>query len=148
MNSVNTASLNRADETAIQATLMGYVDAWNHHDARALAELFTDDAHWINIVGMHWRGKAAIVKAHDVFHRTIFRKTELDVVEVAMRALVKDVAAAVAVLKVGEFMTPDGTARHGTQDRLSPSWRGTTGAGRSSMRITRSSTRRRSPSIP
>ena len=30
-----------------------------------------------DIVGMHWREKAAVVKVHEVFHRTIFMNTEM-----------------------------------------------------------------------
>ena len=63
---------------AIRTVLIEYQHAWNNHDMTALEELFTDDAHWVNIVGMHWQGKAAIIKAHSVFHRTIFQKTELN----------------------------------------------------------------------
>jgi uncharacterized protein (TIGR02246 family) len=55
----------------------GFFEAWNHHDMKAFAELITDDADWIDIVGMHWREKAAVVKVHEVFHRTIFLNTEM-----------------------------------------------------------------------
>jgi uncharacterized protein (TIGR02246 family) len=84
-------------------------EAWNHHDMKAFAELITDDADWIDIVGMHWREKAAVVKAHEVFHRTIFQNTEMTPTDVGIRAATSDVAVAVVALKAGDF----------TQDRLS-----------------------------
>ena len=30
-------------------------------------QLATDDVHWVNVVGMHWRGKAEVQKAHQVY---------------------------------------------------------------------------------
>jgi uncharacterized protein (TIGR02246 family) len=108
-----------SDEQAIRALLHGYVAVWNRHEMTGLADLFTDDAEWINIVGMHWRGRAAVVKAHDVFHRTMFRKTDLMIDSFQIRAISEDVAAAVMVVKVGGFTPPDGVHRPPARDRLS-----------------------------
>jgi uncharacterized protein (TIGR02246 family) len=119
MASANTLAMNASDERNIRAVATAYAEAWNHHDMRTLAELFTDDADWINIVGMHWRGKAAIVKAHDVFHRTIFQKMEIGVADIGIRAITSDVAATVIALKAGEYTTPDGKQQNATLDRLS-----------------------------
>jgi uncharacterized protein (TIGR02246 family) len=66
---------------------------------------------------MHWRDKVAVVKGHEIFHRTIFQKTELALVHIEIRPIAADVAAAVVIAKV--VTTPDGTLRSGTQDRLS-----------------------------
>jgi ketosteroid isomerase-like protein len=32
----------------------------------AMWQLATDDIHWVNVVGMHWHGKAEVQKAHQV----------------------------------------------------------------------------------
>jgi uncharacterized protein (TIGR02246 family) len=48
---------------------------------KALAELFVDDAHWINIVGMHWPGKPAVVAGHAAYHRTFFRTTAIEMAD-------------------------------------------------------------------
>lgn len=37
-----------------------YAAAWNASDMDAMAQLYTDDVHWVNIVGMHWQGKAQV----------------------------------------------------------------------------------------
>jgi uncharacterized protein (TIGR02246 family) len=37
---------------------------WNTNDMKAIGSIFRDDAEFINVVGMRWRGKDAIVKAH------------------------------------------------------------------------------------
>ena len=51
--------------------------AWNQHDMAAYGALFHDDAEWINVVGMHWRGKDEVMKAHTSFHETIFKNCQL-----------------------------------------------------------------------
>jgi uncharacterized protein (TIGR02246 family) len=107
------------DEQAIQAVLRGYGEAWNRHDMKALAELFTDDAHWINIVGMHWPGKAAVVRGHEAFHRTFFQTTDIELAESGVRAVAPGVAAAVVLLKVGPFTPPDGIPRSSAENLLS-----------------------------
>jgi uncharacterized protein (TIGR02246 family) len=119
MAGANTLTINASEEGNIRAVVTAYAEAWNHHDMGTLAELFTDDADWINIVGMHWRGKAAIGKAHDVFHRTIFQKMEIEVTDIGIRAITSDVAATVIALKAGEYTTPNGRQQNATLDRLS-----------------------------
>ena len=119
MAGANTLAMNALDERNIRGMVTVYAGAWNRHDMGTLAELFTDDADWINIVGMHWRGKAAIVKAHDVYHRTIFQKMEIGATDIGIRAITSDVAAAVIALKAGEYTTPNGRQQNATLDRLS-----------------------------
>ena len=70
---------------------------------KALAELFVDDAHWINIVGMHWPGKPAVVAGHAAYHQTFFRTTGIEMADVEIREISPDVAAAVILLKVDPF---------------------------------------------
>jgi uncharacterized protein (TIGR02246 family) len=119
MAEARAVAMSSQDMDAIRAVLIEYQDAWNTHDMTALEELFTDDAHWVNIVGMHWHGKAAIIKAHSVFHRTIFRKTGLTFGDIGVRAISPDVAAAVVTATVGTFRTPDGAVRPSADNRLS-----------------------------
>src|SRR2546429_275985 len=112
--SASACAIDASDQEEIRAVAMQFFEAWSHHDMKAFAGLFTDDADWINIVGMHWRGNA-----HEMFHRTIFQKTEMTPTEVGIRGAASDVAVAVVTLKAGDFTTPDGELRKGTQDRLS-----------------------------
>ncbi len=64
--------LSTEDAQAIQKTVAGITDAWNRNDMQAYASFLTGDCEWINIVGMHWRGKAAVMKAHTVYLSTMF----------------------------------------------------------------------------
>ena len=117
--SVGGSTATNLDEQAIKDVLHGYGDAWNRHDMKALAELFTDDANWVNIVGMHWSGKAAVVRGHEAYHRTFFQTTDIELAETQIRALAPGVAAAVVLLKVGPFTPPDGIPRPKADNRLS-----------------------------
>jgi uncharacterized protein (TIGR02246 family) len=106
-------------EEATGSVVKAYCEAWNAHDMRALAELFVDDAHWINIVGMHWPGKPAVVAGHAAYHQTFFRTTGIEMADVEIREISPDVTAAVILLKVDPFTPPDGIARPSSEDRLS-----------------------------
>jgi uncharacterized protein (TIGR02246 family) len=65
MTITNSAIANSAnDEQAVRKVLASFDEAFNRHDADAVAALFTDDAEFINVAGMWWRGNAEI-KAGD-----------------------------------------------------------------------------------
>ncbi|WP_020573862.1 SgcJ/EcaC family oxidoreductase [Actinopolymorpha alba] len=53
-----------SDESAIHALLQRLVAAWNAGDARAFAELFTQDADYITFFGAHLHGRTAIEEIH------------------------------------------------------------------------------------
>ncbi len=62
-------------------------DSWNSHDAANYAAQFAEDADFVNVVGMHWRGRAEIEARHvDVF-RTIFRNSRLQILSSTLRLL-------------------------------------------------------------
>jgi uncharacterized protein (TIGR02246 family) len=119
MANVSASLATPSDEQAIRSVVLEYGASWNRHDMAALAELFTDDAHWINIVGMHWPGKSAVVTGHEAFHRTFFRATDIELADVEIRPIAGDVAAAVVLLKVDPFTPPDGVHRPNSENRLS-----------------------------
>ena len=78
-------SSNKSDEASIRGLFTAYQSDWNHHDIQAMGNLFTEDAEWINIVGMHWRGKPDIVKVHEVYHRLLFAKTDIKFTNIVIR---------------------------------------------------------------
>ena len=119
MANVGAALASRSDEQAIRSVVREYGATWNRHNMAALAELFADDAHWINIVGMHWRDKSAVVTGHEVYHRTFFQGTDIELADVEIRPIAADVAVAVVLLKVGPFTPPDGVHRPKSENRLS-----------------------------
>lgn len=96
-----------------------YAAAWNASDMDAMAALYADDVHWVNIVGMHWRGKAEVDKAHRAFFDIMFRGVPLQLEEIESIAEISD-GSAIAVIRwaVGAFTTPAGERRPPSRDRM------------------------------
>ena len=113
-----TASLAAGDEQAARRVVSAYETAWNRHDMSALADVFAEDAEWVNIVGMWWRGKADVVQAHTVFHETMFRDTPLHFTDTAIRTVAPGVMVAIATVEVGSFPTPDGRTMPASGNRM------------------------------
>ncbi len=76
----------------LQSRVQAFQQAFNTHDARALAALFTDDAEFVNVLGMWWRGRAAIEAAHAKNFETILAKATLEIHSVETKQLTDDVA--------------------------------------------------------
>jgi|SRR5579862_1916913 len=103
-------TLSKADENAIRAIVIAVPEALDHKDMKAYAELFADDADWINVVGMHWTGKAAVVKAHAVYLKTVFRDGGMSTGDMSIRAVTPDVAIVVVTeINNGGGILPDGS---------------------------------------
>ncbi|MGE0160978.1 MAG: SgcJ/EcaC family oxidoreductase [Gemmatimonadales bacterium] len=68
--------------------------AWNAMDAEAFAAPFTEDADFVNIVGEHHRGRAAIVEGHRAIFRDFYANSTARMKVLAVRLLGPDVALA------------------------------------------------------
>ena len=100
------------DEMGIRAAVIAFQEAWNHHDMKAMANVFTEDADLINVVGTRWQGKANIVKALGVFHREMFKNEQIHFDEITIRSVSPTVAVAVAIqISSGEMSLPEGHGR-------------------------------------
>src|SRR5262245_22437221 len=97
-----------ARESAIEAVLAEYKDAWNRHDAPRLAGLFSTEGDFVNGIGMWSQGRAAFQEAMTRYHNTMFRNTRLEPVIAGIRFIRPDVAIVHA--------TWDITGERGTND--------------------------------
>ena len=113
------AVLSKEDDQGIRKTVMGFEKAWNTHDMKLLATLFREDAEFVNIVGMHWRGRDAIVAAHTAFHQTMFKNHQMKTDSLEIRLLGSGYAVAVLTATQDSFTTPDGQAMPKAQTRES-----------------------------
>ena len=113
------AMFGKSDEAAIRELFTEYQKDWNAHDTQAMGSLFTDDAQWINVVGMHWSGKPDIVKAHEIYHRFLFQKTGIKFLDVSIQPITPDVAIAVVPEDFDTSLLPDGGTRPASKDILS-----------------------------
>jgi uncharacterized protein (TIGR02246 family) len=78
---------------AIEGIAAKLVEAWNRHDARALAAAFADDADFTNVFGMVAKGRPAIEALHAPLFKTIFMDSTLTVTEIRVRLIRPDVAS-------------------------------------------------------
>jgi uncharacterized protein (TIGR02246 family) len=97
------------DAAEIRAELQGMQDAWNRHDMKAFVSCMSDDVEWVNVVGMWWKGKDQVYRAHEAFHQTIFKNRQLhDPETMAMRLVAPDAVIVTEVIPADAYTTPDG----------------------------------------
>lgn len=82
------------DVSDVKAVVAELAENWNRHDITAFAALFAENADFVNVIGMHWHGRREIETKHAQTHRTIFRNSVLQIVEVKLRFLKPTIALA------------------------------------------------------
>src|SRR5574340_329775 len=71
-----------------------FAECWNRHGMNAFAELFAPDAEFVNVVGLWWKGREEIKKAHEFTHATMFKNSQLNISGVSIRFPVASIAVA------------------------------------------------------
>lgn len=92
-----------------KAALDRFVAAWNDRDATALAALFDEDADFVNVVGIWWRRRRAIEKAHDYALKRFFRDSRITVETVSEKHLGTDAAIVHGLWHMTGQRAPDDT---------------------------------------
>jgi len=80
------------EAAAAKAVAAHFVDDWNSHDMKSFAELFTENADFVNVIGLWWRGRPEIQKQHEALHSTRMRNSHLAATETAVSVLRPGVA--------------------------------------------------------
>jgi uncharacterized protein (TIGR02246 family) len=75
-----------------------FAETWNQHDMTAMATLFAEDADFVNVVGMYWKGRDQIRQEHAIRSVTV-------------RFVNPDVALAHIKWALEGDRDPDGTSR-------------------------------------
>ena len=83
-----------ADVAAIRAVETRQAEAWNRHDAKAYAALFTDDGDCVNVVGWWWKGRAQIEQKLTAGYAYVFRDSTLTITQTDVKFLSNEVAIA------------------------------------------------------
>ena len=79
-------------ELVLQAMVADLEDAWNAGDGVAFAASFEEDADFVNIFGIHGKGKQAIADAHNMIFRTVYAGSHLETRVRQARNITRDVA--------------------------------------------------------
>lgn len=69
------------------------LDAWNRHDAKAFAALFSEDADFTNWRGAGASGRSKIEEIHARIFNAIYKDSQLEHTEIKIRFVRPDVAA-------------------------------------------------------
>lgn len=101
-------SLAAADKQAILQLMKDQETAWNKHDMAAFTRPLRDDAEGINVAGMYWSGKAAIVKHLVEFHATFLKDCEEYIEEMQIHPVDHQHTIVVSIWRVSAFKGPGG----------------------------------------
>jgi uncharacterized protein (TIGR02246 family) len=82
------------DESEIRQLQSRQQDAWNRHDAKAYAALFTEDGDVVNVVGWRWRGQGEIERQLTAAYVVVFHESRLTITDVEIGFLARDIAIA------------------------------------------------------
>src|SRR5262249_30232052 len=99
------------EEAAIRNVEKQQGEAWNRHDAKAYAALFTEDGDCVNVVGWWWKGRAEIEKKLTAAYAFVFRESVLTITNVDVRLLTPTVAIAHVRWTMTGARTPQGYAK-------------------------------------
>lgn len=100
----------------VTQVVLTFAECWNRHDMNAFAKLFAPDAEFVNVVGLWWKGREEIKKAHEFTHATMFKNSRLTISDVSVRFPVADIAIARARWVLEGHVSPEGSplpVRHG-----------------------------------
>lgn len=98
----------RQDEAEIRALQARQAEAWNHHDAKAYAALFTEDGDVVNVVGWWWKGRPEIEAKLAAAFSFVFRDSSLTITDVSVRFLTSELAVAHVLWTMTGARTPPG----------------------------------------
>jgi len=83
---------NPADEAAVRKVIEDFAGAWNRHDAKAMAELHTEDVNFINVFGNWGKSRKGLEEYLGYSHRGPFAQSIMKVRTEQVRFLAPNVA--------------------------------------------------------
>jgi uncharacterized protein (TIGR02246 family) len=96
------------DRSEIERLAAGFTAHWNSHDMAQFARLFAHDADFVNVVGMWWKNREEIEKAHAYSHSTFFKNSRLKGEIAGFKFLQPDVATMHILWELTGQIEPDG----------------------------------------
>ncbi|MBZ5575539.1 MAG: SgcJ/EcaC family oxidoreductase [Acidobacteriia bacterium] len=86
-------SLSAVEE--IEAAIRAMAEAWNRHDTKAYVAAWAEDCSFVNVLGMHRKGRVELLAEIDWLHAGRFKNTQIHIERHSVRFLTPDVAVAV-----------------------------------------------------
>ncbi|HSU13005.1 SgcJ/EcaC family oxidoreductase [Longimicrobium sp.] len=88
----DTAAPSTSIEAEVAPLVRALQDAWNAGDGAAFSAPLTDDADFVNVYGMHARGRESIAAGHEHIFRTVYAGSRVEYRVESARRLRDDVA--------------------------------------------------------
>ena len=63
------------DDQAIRGVAARFQAAWNTHDMNILGSITTEDVDFVNVAGLHWKGRDQVVREHAERHKVRFKNS-------------------------------------------------------------------------
>ena len=89
---VQASGQSAADEQAIRDVVARFDVAWNTHDMNILGAITTEDIDFVNVAGLHWKGRGQVVKEHAERHKVRFKNSVMISKAVGVQFLRPDTA--------------------------------------------------------
>jgi uncharacterized protein (TIGR02246 family) len=107
-----------ADAQAIRDLETRWQDGWNRHDIAALADLFTDDADFVTVIGKWCKGRKEFYDYHVRLHQVMFKDSIWKTTETQIRFLSQDIAIVHVNWGITGDRDADGTPRNKPRDGI------------------------------
>ncbi|HET9320860.1 MAG TPA: SgcJ/EcaC family oxidoreductase [Bryobacteraceae bacterium] len=78
----------------IEAVFAQMAELWNRHDTRAYTALWAEDADFVNVIGMHRRGRKELLAEMDYLHADRFKDTHIRIERRTVKFLTPEFALA------------------------------------------------------
>src|SRR5688500_277682 len=72
------AQTTTGEQKAVEAQVDAFFTSWNKHDFSDMKNYIAEDCDFVNIVGMHWKGREQVQYAHQTFHEMSFKDIPLE----------------------------------------------------------------------
>ena len=97
-----------ADKASVNHVVTSLFNSWNNHDFKDMSSYTTEDADFINPVGVWWKGRSDAQKSLQHLHDTMLKNTPDTVLSTTTRFVTPSVALVIFISKTGTFYFPDG----------------------------------------
>ena len=85
------APLSPNDESEIKKLILSVQNAMNAPDVdsfkTAYNKLFTDNADWINVAGLHWQGKKNVLQEQETYFNTVYKNSRWMFTDISTRQI-------------------------------------------------------------
>ena len=107
----SSAATQSADDRAIRELVTRWQETWNAHDMKGMGRLLAEDADFVNVAGLHWKGKAQIEAEHATRHQTNLKNSLWETRDTKVQLLSQNFALVHINWRISGDTDFDGTPR-------------------------------------